>query len=101
MKRRDQGGLGLREADSGTQAGRDLDPIVVLSEIIRGCAAVAVGGPQQQVRVNRKIDVGSRRGIDSKEFRRRNSRDCEWDVVDQDGLPGGVRGASEAPLTQA
>ena len=82
MKRRSQRGLGLSETDSGTQSAHDVDPIVVLSEVILGSKTKQMASSQQFIGVHWKIDIRSRRGIDAEEFRRRNADHGERQVVD-------------------
>ena len=72
-----QRGLGLRETDSGAQSSHDLNPVVVLVEVIIGSKPELIGSAKQNVGVHRKIDVGSRRGIDAEEFRRRDTNHGE------------------------
>ena len=100
VKHRTQRGLRLHYAHARTQARHDFDPIVVRIEISIGDVARSSFLLQQEVGVQRNIEIGRRRGIDAEKSRRRDSRYRERDVIDQDELPGRARCIAEAPLTE-
>ncbi len=68
-------------------------------QIVLGPEAELIAGADQFIGVHGQIDVGSGRGIDAEELRRRDSDDGELDVVDQNRAAGRVGGSPEAPLT--
>ena len=56
--------------------------------------------PQQFVGVQRKVDIRSRRGIDTKKFGRCDSRDRERQIVNENRLADCSVGSTETPLTE-
>ena len=99
VKHRTQRGLRLHYAHARTQARHDFDPIVVLIEIsLRDVARPPFF--QQEVGVQRNIEIRRRRGIHAEKSRRRDSRYRERNVIDQYELSGRARCIAEAPLTE-
>ena len=98
-----QCGLRLRQAHARTQAGHHLDPIIVRIEILLGEVAGAALGSQQEIGVQRNIEIRRHRGIDAEESRRRDPGCGLWnsqEKITQWDLRKGSRKA-EGPLRLA
>ena len=91
--------LGSSQADSGPQARHDFEPIEVRIEVSGASGTVSVGF-KQQVGVERKVDFRRRPRIGSKELRRSYADYGEGNIVDQNGLAGGIDGSAKAFLAE-
>ncbi len=55
---------------------------------------------EQKIGVHGEVEIGSDAGVDAEEFRRRNSRYGDRDVVDQDRLTDGLDGPPKTFLAE-
>src|SRR4051812_22921854 len=94
MKTRSEHCLRLGHAYARAQAAHHFEPVEVWIRI----QASRRGTLYEHNRVQRKIEVRSRRGVDSEEFRRRDTDHREGNVIDENRLSDRTRRAPKAIL---
>ncbi len=97
MKYRTQRRSRLRQVHARTKPRHHLDPVKVLIEV-RFAVDAAVCGRQQNIRVQREIEIRRGCGIDAEKSRWRDPCHRELNVVDQDGLSRRAHGVAESLL---